>query len=397
MLGQRLRVLLVEDEPGDAQLARLALKESRNPSFIVMHETSLAAAIERIKVSSAFDAVLLDLGLPDCEPHQTLARLLAAVPPMPVVVLTGTDDVRLAEEVLELGAQDYLLKEEAGARTLARAVRNAILRFRSERERLALADTLAAEYDRMADELSAARNMQFDLLPRPQRLDGLRDSHGLAIDGFFRPSSDIGGDLWGCLEAADGCLAVYALDFSGHGVGAALNVFRLHTLIAEMKGQSIDPAATLAHLNTALNGLLPRGHYATFVMAVVDPAAGKLRWAGAGAPRPLFFSPDGAVRWLDTKGRPIGLLGGTANYLNHEIDFPPGACLFLYSDAMTEAFWADGGMVEEEGLVASLARHHSAGRGIDVPAMVKDFLDRVQTPLGDDMTAVAVTRVGRSR
>jgi sigma-B regulation protein RsbU (phosphoserine phosphatase) len=393
MLGQRLRVLLIEDEPGDAQLTRLALKESRNPGFIVMHEASLAAAIERVGVSAAFDAVLLDLGLPDCQPHQTLARLLAAVPPMPVVVLTGTDDVRLAEEVLELGAQDYLLKEEAGPRTLARAIRNAILRFRSERERLALADTLAAEYDRMADELSSARNMQFDLLPKPGRLEGLRDSHGLAIDGFFRPSSDIGGDLWGCLEAADGCLAVYALDFSGHGVGAALNVFRLHTLIAEMKGQAIDPAAALGHLNTALHGLLPRGHYATFVMAVIDPAAGRLRWAGAGAPRPLFFEPGGTMRWLDTRGRPVGLLG-RAGYVNHETDFPPGSCLFLYSDAMTEAFWTAGGMVEEDGLYALLARHHTPGSGLDVPAMVKDFLDRVQTPLGDDMTAVAVTRRG---
>ena len=48
MLAQRLRVLLVEDEPGDAQLTRMALKESRDPSFIVMHETSLAAAIEQL-------------------------------------------------------------------------------------------------------------------------------------------------------------------------------------------------------------------------------------------------------------------------------------------------------------------------------------------------------------
>lgn len=392
MRNQRLRVLLVEDEPGDAELARRALRESRDPSFIVMHEASLGAAVERLKISSSFDAVLLDLGLPDCDSHQTLGRLLAAVPPLPVVVLTGSDDPYMVEEILEGGAQDYLHKDEVAPRSLARSVRNAILRFRSERDRLALTDTLAAEFDRMAEELALARDMQFDLLPKPARLEALRESFGLSVDGFFRPSSDIGGDLWGCMEAADGRLALYVLDFSGHGMGAALNVFRLHTLMSEMKGQITDPAATLQHLNTGLRGLLPRGHYATFFLGLLDPAAGTLVWSGAGAPRPLLFTPDGGTEWLDTRGRPVGLSSDVV-YVNREIAFPPGSSLFLYSDAMTEANMADGEMVQEERLAPMVTRRHGVGRGIDLSALVAEFLDAVQTPLDDDMTAVAVTRL----
>lgn len=392
MRHERLRILLVEDDPDDAHMTRLVLRSSTAPSFAVMHETTLAGAIERLKVSSAFDALLLDLRLPDCEPHQTLPRLLAEVPAMPIVVLSGMDDSSLIEEILEQGAQDHLPKEDVDMRSLVRSLRNAILRFRAEKERLALADMLAAEYDRMAEELAAARNMQFDLLPKAQRLDALRRSHGLAIDGFFKPSSDIGGDLWGCMEAAGGRLAVYALDFSGHGVGAALNVFRLHALMRELRGLIADPAETLVQLNGGLYGLLPRGHYATFFLGLIDPAAGTLLWSGAGAPPPLLFTPDGGRQRLDTRGRPVGLSKAYA-YTNRQTAFPAGSSLFLYSDAMTEANLPDGTMVELERLEDMVARHHAAGTGINVAGLVEEFMATVQSPLGDDLTAVAVTRL----
>jgi len=392
MMRQKLRVLLVEDNPGDALLVRAALNEATSAGFIVMHEATLASAIERLTVSSAFDVVLLDLCLPDSESVETLPRLLAAFPSVPIVIMTGLDVPQVAEQAIELGAQDFIVKNEMDSRSLARTLQNAIYRFRSERERMALADMLAAEYDRMAEELSAARNMQFDLLPRRDRLDRIQSSLGLAINGYFKPSSDIGGDLWGCVEGNDGCLVVYALDFSGHGVGAALNVFRLHTLISELKGQIIDPAATLHLINAALHGLLPRGQYATMVLAVIDTVSGTMTWSGAGAPRPLLFDTEGHAQWLDTIGTPLGL-SSSAGYFNREIDFSPGSSLFLYSDAMTEAFMADGEMVEQDRLLEMVRSHHCIADGISIPALVEQFLDQVKTPLDDDMTAVSISRV----
>ena len=154
MMRQKLRVLLVEDNPGDALLVRAALKEATSAGFIVMHEATLASAIERLTVSSAFDVVLLDLCLPDSESVETLPRLLAAFPSVPIVIMTGLDVPQVAEQAIELGAQDFIVKNEMDSRSLARTQQNAIYRFRSERERMALADMLAAEYDRMAEELT---------------------------------------------------------------------------------------------------------------------------------------------------------------------------------------------------------------------------------------------------
>lgn len=390
MMRPKLRVLLIEDDPGDALLVKTALKEARSVSFVAMHETTLTDAIERLTVSSTFDVVLLDLGLPDSESADTLPRLLAAVPPVPIVVMTGLDAPQAAEHAIELGAQDFMVKDEMDSRSLARTLQNAIYRFRSERERMTLADMLAAEYDRMAEELSAARNMQFDLLPRRGRLDRIQSALNLAIDSYFKPSSDIGGDLWGCLEEEGGSLVVYILDFSGHGVGAALNVFRLHTLISELKGQITDPAATLLQINSALHGLLPRGQYATMALAVIDTVSETMTWSGAGAPRPILFDKGGESQWLDTAGAPLGL-SSSAQYHNRKIGFPPGSSLFLYSDAMTEAYMADGEMVEQTRLLEMVRSHYRTGAGVSIPALVEHFLDQVRSPLDDDMTVVSVT------
>ncbi|RAU20377.1 serine/threonine protein phosphatase [Paramagnetospirillum kuznetsovii] len=392
MIQQRLRVLLIEDNPGDAHMVKTVLKEVKTPGFIVMHESTLTEAIERLKVSAAFDVLLLDLGLPDSHSSETLGRLQEAITPLPIVIMTGNDDPLAAEHAIEAGAQDYVIKGELDGRSLSRTLLYAIYRFRSDKERLALAEMLAVEYDRMAEELSTARNMQFHLLPSVARLDRIRSTYGLSVDGFFKPSSDIGGDLWGCLEGEDGRLVVYALDFSGHGVGAALNVFRLHTLISELKEQIANPAATLQQLNSTLRELLPRGQYATIVLAVIDTVAGTMTWSGAGAPRPILFDPSGNTQWVDTSGPPLGLQA-SAKYFNRQIAFPPGCCLFIYSDAMTEAVIADGEMFEDERLLDLVRRHHTPAGGIGIAAMAAQFLDQVETPLGDDMTAVSIAHI----
>ena len=283
MALQRLRVLLVEDELGDARLVIGALRESRSPVFSVVHETTLAGAIGRVQAGGVFDVVLLDLSLPDSRGDDTLARMQALQPSLPIVIMTGLDDPAVAEAALAAGAQDYLVKSDEPEYSVARSIRYAISRKHAELERQALADRLAAEYERIAEELVLARTMQFDLLPQIEPLRHIWLGQGLAVDGLFEPSSKIGGDLWGYAEGEGGRAVFYTFDFSGHGVGAALNVFRLHTLISELEDRITDPAATLAHLNRALFNLLPRGQYATMVLVVIDAEAGGLVWSAAGS------------------------------------------------------------------------------------------------------------------
>jgi signal transduction histidine kinase len=126
-----LKLLLVEDNPGDARLIQEELKEVTSARFEVLHVERLADA-ERAVTRAQLDAVLLDLSLPDGHGLSNIARLLQAAPSVPLVVLTGTDDEVLAVQAVHQGAQDYLVKGQVTGQLLVRALRYAIERKRVE-------------------------------------------------------------------------------------------------------------------------------------------------------------------------------------------------------------------------------------------------------------------------
>ena len=130
---QPVKVLLVEDNPGDARLISEMLSE-HSPRFrIERHVTRLAEAEEAVD-SSAVDLVLLDLSLPDSQGFETFERLLSHGRNLPVLVLSGVDDESLALRMVHAGAQDYLVKGNFDAALLARTMRYAIERNAAEHE-----------------------------------------------------------------------------------------------------------------------------------------------------------------------------------------------------------------------------------------------------------------------
>jgi DNA-binding NtrC family response regulator len=122
-----LRILLVEDQEGDARLAQEALADSRRAEFQVARVARLSEALARLE-AEPFDVVLLDLGLPDSIGLQTFTALHAHSPNVPVVVLSGLDDETTAVGAVRLGAQDYLVKGRYDDELLERAVRYAFER-----------------------------------------------------------------------------------------------------------------------------------------------------------------------------------------------------------------------------------------------------------------------------
>ncbi len=128
----RYRLLLIEDNPGDVLLIEETLAETSAEEFELAHAGCLDHALRLMNVER-FDAVLLDLGLPDSDGLATLAAVQSAVGAAPVLVLTGMDDERSALKAVQLGAHDYLVKGQVFGTMLARTVRHAIERARTER------------------------------------------------------------------------------------------------------------------------------------------------------------------------------------------------------------------------------------------------------------------------
>jgi len=124
-----LRILLVEDNPGDVRLLREMFATERPGSFEIVNLPRLGQALNHL-AKGGVDIVLLDLGLPDENGLETVRRVRQLAPEVPLVVLTGRDDDAAVAEAMLEGAQDYLVKGQIENRALPRALRYAIERFR---------------------------------------------------------------------------------------------------------------------------------------------------------------------------------------------------------------------------------------------------------------------------
>jgi diguanylate cyclase (GGDEF)-like protein len=138
-----IKVLLVEDNDVDAQLTQDLLSEWSSEEFQVSRVKTLGEGLAYLS-RERFDAVLLDLSLPDAFGLPTVRQIHDTSPTIPVVVLSGVSDQSLALQAVQQGAQDYLVKGQGHPELLARAVRYAIERKRTE-ERL----TYLAQYDHL--------------------------------------------------------------------------------------------------------------------------------------------------------------------------------------------------------------------------------------------------------
>ncbi len=125
-----IRVLLVEDNPGDARLFEELIRDTGAGQWNLVQVDRLSVALDRLS-REPFDVMLLDLSLPDADGLETLIRAHTQAPKIPIVVLTGHDDEALAVRAVRAGAQDYLVKGRLDGDLLVRSIRYASERGRA--------------------------------------------------------------------------------------------------------------------------------------------------------------------------------------------------------------------------------------------------------------------------
>ena len=126
------RVLLIEDNPGEALLLRTSLAELDDFPVEVLHARTLSMGIDWL-AREMIEVVLLDLGLPDSQGLDTVTKLISQETEVPIVVLTGLDDKTVALEAMKRGAQDFLVKDAlVDSELLVRTIRYSIERKRAE-------------------------------------------------------------------------------------------------------------------------------------------------------------------------------------------------------------------------------------------------------------------------
>ena len=381
ILGSELsscRVLVIEDNPSNqAVLGRLL-------SIMGISQVEMAVdGVDGLQKVMDFkpDLIILDITMPRMNGYEVLHELKKdrETAGIPVLIQTAADNRETREKTFSSGATDFITKPVNPLEFFARV--------RVHLENRLLVQNLEKQLTQIESELLSAQRMQVGILPSRQDLDDLKQKYHLDVAQYFSPSSVLGGDYWQIFSISKTKLCIYLCDFSGHGVAAALNTFRLHALFSQLDKKSANPADFLKKLNAQLYALLPRGQFATLFLGIVDLKTKDFVYTGANAPRPLVIN-KGRKLLLHTEGMPLGIMPNP-RYKNYHLKMHTGDIMFLYSDAIIETPNNKGERLGYEGL-----------KKIAYPLMKKDdingalkeimhqFFEFAPPPPADDITSV---------
>jgi len=151
---ERLKVLLIEDNPSDARLVQECLAEASGNPFDLEIAPTLAAGLQRLN-AGGIDAMLLDLALPDSSGQETFLRAKAQALGVAIIVLTGLRDDSLALKLVQGGAQDFVAKVDITGNNLTRAILYSIERQRAVRQVRELNEQLEQRVQERTAELEA--------------------------------------------------------------------------------------------------------------------------------------------------------------------------------------------------------------------------------------------------
>jgi len=330
--------------------------------------------------------LVLDINMPVMDGYEALKRIRSDdnLKDLPVLVVTGHDSRDERNDIMRAGASNLISKPIDGD-ILVERVTNLI-------ERELLFSQLTEFHARLSTELSYAAEMQMDLLPTANEIEVVEDTYGVGLASQSKPSSELGGDSWAIEVIDENSFGVLIADFSGHGVSAALNTFKLHTVVKRLDASKMSPAQYIEAINLEISGVMPIGQYCTMLYAVVNTKDNTLTFSAAASPSPLVGHIDNSEILIgDGSGLPVGIRA-QSTYENQVMDFPPGSYLFLYSDALLETELNDGSPLNLEGIVELVKVHRTKNATTSLDGLLAAFYQTAPDPLPDDLTAIWLSR-----
>ena len=399
-LGGPVRVLLVEDNTGDARLIREFIIESGGSAFEVEWVQRLDAAMERLG-GDGIGVVLLDLSLPDSRGIGTFLKLHARAPGVPVVVLTGLADETMAVQAVHEGAQDYLVKGQGDGRLLVRALRYAVERSAIAAQLGRYAEELRQKNAQLEADIHMAREIQQVFLPQQYPVfppPASPEQSALRFHHRYQPAAAVGGDFFSILPISDTAAGVFICDVMGHGLRAALITAVLRGLVEELKPVAADAGKFLTEINRGLHAILRRTDQvmmATPFYLLLDARDGEARFASAGHPSPLLVRRR--ARTVQTLEE-IDPRHGPAMGLFEKSVYPTCRCVMEEEDLVvlfTDGLYEVMGPQQEEFGRKRLVEEVQARLALPTPQLFDELFTVVQrfgsvTSFEDDVCLVGV-------
>lgn len=340
-------ILVVDDS---ATMRRVLIQSLEKIGFPKVIPASSGEEALEILSKNPIDLVVLDIEMPGMNGLAVLwmMRRDPLLKEIPVIVISGAEELDTAATCIEAGAEDYLHKPYNPTILRARVESSLEKKRLRDLDRLRVLeiqrekDLLEKTQKRLAKELEDAAQYVRSILPNP--VSTL--SH--TIDWHYEPTGELAGDSFGYHHLDDDHLAIYLLDVCGHGVGAALLSVSAINAIRTSGINGVDflePSAVLEGLNEAFPMDRNNDMYFTIWYGVYHVPTRTLRHASAGHPPALLLHPGGGIQEVNEPGMITGLMPGT-RYKSSSLEIPSGSKLLVICDGTYEVKKDDDAWLE---------------------------------------------------
>lgn len=374
------RIVCIEDEES---LRRDICEELSENGYEVIEASDGEEGLKLIRAKCP-DLVLCDVRMPNMDGFELLRQVRessATWGTVPFLFLTAYGEREHMLKGLRDGADDFLTKPVDYDVLLARIET-------SLRQVSRVKEYVKKTQGTMQKELDRAHVMQRDLLPSHDFQRAVESTCHLKLTSHYEPSTDLGGDIWGLQLISASKVMFYLVDFSGHGIAAAMNTFRLYSKIDSEPIGHMSPARYLERLNSWLCNQLQTGQFATVLIGILDKDDSAFHYAAAGTQPPIKIDyNDEKIEIGDGKGIPLGL-SKTARYEDRTLSLEKNDALFFYSDALIEHGRKEKLSLGKIGLEAMVMKVAGSQTLLCVEDILAPFLELAPRPLDDDLTAV---------
>ncbi|NDC56672.1 MAG: response regulator [Alphaproteobacteria bacterium] len=224
-LLEQTRALVVDD----SRTVRLFMERALRQLGIA----EIASAVDGLDAINKIEEfsptlIVLDVDMPNMDGLEFCRWLRSSNLPqrhIPVIVMTSLSRHDQRVQAISFGATEILVKPPQPDELLATITKVVQMHQLTQ---------VLAEPRRKQHEFALAQGFQTTLLPSERQIERYEQHFSVKIDNIYRPSEAFGGDYWGMLPLDEHKLVVYLADFSGHGMGAAINTFRLHNMMAQI-------------------------------------------------------------------------------------------------------------------------------------------------------------------
>jgi phosphoserine phosphatase RsbU/P len=309
------------------------------------------------------------------------------------ILLSGRTEREDLLTGMTAGADEYLIKPFDPAELNLR-VRAGLRIIGLEQQLAKQNDKLNLALSSLEEAVAAATKVQQHLLPDQEYLDSLARRTGIQLSYEFRVCESLGGDIIGVFEPAEGLVAIFLADVTGHGIASSMAAVSLNSFIRTYMRSSYEPLDLITQAHRFCVDEFPSGMFATMIYMLLDPQARKLKFVVAGHPPLLKLNAEGQISEYSSSMPALGLfdwdIPGPEAVL--DLDFDAGDRLVAYTDGVIETRNSAGIFFAKEWLNSSIVRAAMSEEST-VPQRIASDLDAWRGPdlaAEDDVTILSL-------